>query len=88
MRLTPGLSNSICPLSSFLCIALIRCFKTILFGMLPNTFILNAAKQFDIYIIRVKHISDDAPLSCCKLRLFSVRSSDREQTSAEPSRLP
>ena len=64
MRLTPGLFNFICTLAPFLCIVLIRCFKIILFGMLPNTFILNAAKQFDIYIIRVKHISDDAPLSC------------------------
>ena len=64
MRLTPGLSNIICTLAPFLCIVLIRCFKIILFGMPPNTFILNAAKQFDIYIIRVKHISDDEPLSC------------------------
>ena len=86
MRLTPGLSNFICTLAPFLYIVLIRCFKIILFDMPPNKLISNAAKQFDIYIIRVKHISDDAPLSC-KLGCF-LCGLGWEQTSAEPSRLP
>lgn len=86
MRLTPGLSNFICTLAPFLYIILIRCFKIILFDMPPNKLISNAAKQFDIYIIRVKHISDDEPLSC-KLGCF-LCGLGWEQTSAEPSRLP
>lgn len=54
--------------------------------MPPNKLISNAAKQFDIYIIRVKHISDDEPLSC-KLVCF-LCGLGWEQTFAEPSRLP